>query len=281
MAKSKNHTAHNQSYKAHKNGIKKPKRQRHTSTKGMDPKFLRNQRYARKHNKKNGESAAEEEDKEKSLVKTPIYYTICEEPLLLSGSKDECAFTVVLKRSHFAKVMCPSYASGGVGRELWPVYTFRLDSGCIPGALLKLVLPLTLICLKRHLRIQADVLVETPPTLPSNSGNSLLEDLGCLIDDRNRTMINPIHRYSVPVSKITLVEAPTVERIFTLKCYPSVSSRSGGFIMHPPKAKHRFRDKLGHRHLELSTKHVEGDSTLKPLLEDGVSKLALHILVLA
>ncbi|RZB64596.1 60S ribosomal protein L29-1 [Glycine soja] len=61
MAKSKNHTAHNQSYKAHKNGIKKPKRHRHTSTKGMDPKFLRNQRYARKHNKKSGEIATEEE----------------------------------------------------------------------------------------------------------------------------------------------------------------------------------------------------------------------------
>ncbi|KAJ4955839.1 hypothetical protein NE237_012622 [Protea cynaroides] len=61
MAKSKNHTAHNQSHKAHRNGIKKPKRHRHTSTKGMDPKFLRNQRYARKHNKKEGESATEEE----------------------------------------------------------------------------------------------------------------------------------------------------------------------------------------------------------------------------
>jgi hypothetical protein len=35
MAKSKNHTAHNQSYKAHKNGIKKPKRNRQTSTKGV------------------------------------------------------------------------------------------------------------------------------------------------------------------------------------------------------------------------------------------------------
>ncbi|VVB15361.1 unnamed protein product [Arabis nemorensis] len=34
MAKSKNHTAHNQSAKAHKNGIKKPRRHRHTSTKG-------------------------------------------------------------------------------------------------------------------------------------------------------------------------------------------------------------------------------------------------------
>nr|TKS14997.1 hypothetical protein D5086_0000036640 [Populus alba] len=61
MAKSKNHTAHNQSHKAHQNGIKKPKRHRHTSTKGMDPKFLRNQRYARKHNKKCGETASEEE----------------------------------------------------------------------------------------------------------------------------------------------------------------------------------------------------------------------------
>ncbi|KDD77162.1 hypothetical protein H632_c6p6 [Helicosporidium sp. ATCC 50920] len=52
MAKSKNHTAHNQSAKAHKHGIRKPKRQRHTSQKGRDPKFLRNQRYARKGNNK-------------------------------------------------------------------------------------------------------------------------------------------------------------------------------------------------------------------------------------
>ncbi|XP_019255269.1 PREDICTED: 60S ribosomal protein L29-2-like [Nicotiana attenuata] len=60
MAKSKNHTAHNQSYKAHRNGIKKPRKHRHRSSKGMDPKFLRNQRYARKHNNKNVESANEE-----------------------------------------------------------------------------------------------------------------------------------------------------------------------------------------------------------------------------
>ncbi|RWW72073.1 hypothetical protein BHE74_00020148 [Ensete ventricosum] len=74
MAKSKNHTAHNQSYKAHKNGIKKPRKHRHTSTKGvlifldllpsgnlMDPKFLRNQRYARKHNSKGDTSGSEAE----------------------------------------------------------------------------------------------------------------------------------------------------------------------------------------------------------------------------
>jgi len=52
MAKSKNHTTHNQGHKNHRNGIKKPPSQRHSSTKGMDPKFLRNQRFAKKHNKK-------------------------------------------------------------------------------------------------------------------------------------------------------------------------------------------------------------------------------------
>lgn len=35
MAKSKNHTAHNQTYKAHKNGIKKPKNHRKKSLKGV------------------------------------------------------------------------------------------------------------------------------------------------------------------------------------------------------------------------------------------------------
>lgn len=62
MAKSKNHTVHNQSYKAHKNGIKKPRRHRHISTKGMDPKFLRNQRYGRKHNNKKEASESEAEE---------------------------------------------------------------------------------------------------------------------------------------------------------------------------------------------------------------------------
>jgi len=48
MAKSKNHTAHNQNRKAHRNGILRPMRQFYSSTKGMDPKFLRNQRFAKK-----------------------------------------------------------------------------------------------------------------------------------------------------------------------------------------------------------------------------------------
>ncbi len=48
MAKSKNHTAHNQTHKQHRNGIRKPKRQRYQSVKGVDPKFLRNQRRATK-----------------------------------------------------------------------------------------------------------------------------------------------------------------------------------------------------------------------------------------
>ncbi|XP_029005527.1 60S ribosomal protein L29 [Betta splendens] len=52
MAKSKNHTTHNQSRKAHRNGIKKPRSHRYESLKGVDPKFLRNLRFAKKHNKK-------------------------------------------------------------------------------------------------------------------------------------------------------------------------------------------------------------------------------------
>lgn len=35
MAKSKNHTAHNQTYKAHRNGIKKPKTFKYKSRKGV------------------------------------------------------------------------------------------------------------------------------------------------------------------------------------------------------------------------------------------------------
>jgi large subunit ribosomal protein L29e len=46
MAKSKNHTNHNQNKKAHRNGIKKAPKFRKMSTKGMCPRFLRNQRFA-------------------------------------------------------------------------------------------------------------------------------------------------------------------------------------------------------------------------------------------
>ena len=46
MAKSKNHTAHNQNKKAHRRGIKKPQKQRYASLKGVDSKYLRNRRRA-------------------------------------------------------------------------------------------------------------------------------------------------------------------------------------------------------------------------------------------
>ncbi|CRK25462.1 60S ribosomal protein L29 [Verticillium nonalfalfae] len=46
MAKSKNSSQHNQSRKAHRNGIKKPKTARYPSLKGTDPKFRRNHRHA-------------------------------------------------------------------------------------------------------------------------------------------------------------------------------------------------------------------------------------------
>ena len=48
MAKSKNHTAHNQNKKAHRLGIKKQSRQRYASLQGGDPKFIRNRRRSLK-----------------------------------------------------------------------------------------------------------------------------------------------------------------------------------------------------------------------------------------
>uniref|UniRef100_A0A2K6RJ26 60S ribosomal protein L29 n=1 Tax=Rhinopithecus roxellana TaxID=61622 RepID=A0A2K6RJ26_RHIRO len=77
MAKSKNHTTHNQSRKWHRNGIKKPRSQRYESLKGVDPKFLRNMRFAKKHNKKglkkmqanNGKAMSARAEAVKALVK--------------------------------------------------------------------------------------------------------------------------------------------------------------------------------------------------------------------
>jgi large subunit ribosomal protein L29e len=62
MAKSKNHTNHNQNKKAHKNGIKKPARQRYSSLTGMDPKYRRNMKFAKKHNRNTPKVAAEKHE---------------------------------------------------------------------------------------------------------------------------------------------------------------------------------------------------------------------------
>ncbi|XP_044525023.1 60S ribosomal protein L29-like [Gracilinanus agilis] len=52
MAKSKNHTTHNQSRKWHRNGIKKPRSLKYESLKEADPKFLRNMPFGKKYKKK-------------------------------------------------------------------------------------------------------------------------------------------------------------------------------------------------------------------------------------
>eukprot|EP00276_Gloeochaete_wittrockiana_P002993 CAMPEP_0184656238 /NCGR_PEP_ID=MMETSP0308-20130426/16056_1 /TAXON_ID=38269 /ORGANISM="Gloeochaete witrockiana, Strain SAG 46.84" /LENGTH=70 /DNA_ID=CAMNT_0027093253 /DNA_START=13 /DNA_END=225 /DNA_ORIENTATION=+ len=52
MAKSKNHTNHNQNKKAHRNGIHKPKPQRYRALKGMDRKYLRNLKAVKRGNMK-------------------------------------------------------------------------------------------------------------------------------------------------------------------------------------------------------------------------------------
>jgi large subunit ribosomal protein L29e len=44
MAKDKNHSSKNQNHKNHRNGIKKPRRQRYASLKGVNQKYLRNRK---------------------------------------------------------------------------------------------------------------------------------------------------------------------------------------------------------------------------------------------
>merc|ERR1712224_803096 len=48
MGKSKNHGYNNQVYKNHRNGIKKTRRPRQMSMDGMNCKFVRNQKFAKK-----------------------------------------------------------------------------------------------------------------------------------------------------------------------------------------------------------------------------------------
>lgn len=73
MAKSKNHTANNQSKKAHRNGIKKTRRPRKgaISMMGVNQKFVRNQKYARNGMKGKGadkdERQAAQKDAQKKL----------------------------------------------------------------------------------------------------------------------------------------------------------------------------------------------------------------------
>uniref|UniRef100_A0A240PLJ1 60S ribosomal protein L29 n=1 Tax=Anopheles atroparvus TaxID=41427 RepID=A0A240PLJ1_ANOAO len=71
MAKSKNHTNHNQNQKAHKNGIKKPKFQRYESTRGMCQKFLRNLRFSKKGNLSHDEQLKRAEENKKKYAGQP------------------------------------------------------------------------------------------------------------------------------------------------------------------------------------------------------------------
>merc|ERR1719359_1404838 len=62
MAKSKNHTNNNQIFKAHRNGIKKARRPRQMSQRGMNCRFIRNQAFAKK-----GMKCDEEKEEQKRL----------------------------------------------------------------------------------------------------------------------------------------------------------------------------------------------------------------------
>ena len=46
MAKDKHHSSKNQNHKNHQNGIKKPKKQKYASLKGVNQRFVRNRKRA-------------------------------------------------------------------------------------------------------------------------------------------------------------------------------------------------------------------------------------------
>jgi len=64
MVKQKNHTARNKTVREHANGIRKVPNFRYKSLKGMDPKFLRNQRFAKKWNNVEGGRGSESSDED-------------------------------------------------------------------------------------------------------------------------------------------------------------------------------------------------------------------------
>ncbi|MCQ2818359.1 MAG: 60S ribosomal protein L29 [archaeon] len=68
MAKSKNHTNHNQGYKNHRNGIKRPRKNLYQSLKGVNAVYLRNRRRAIKFDPNQNKHVArykKEEEEEK------------------------------------------------------------------------------------------------------------------------------------------------------------------------------------------------------------------------
>uniref|UniRef100_A0A0N5AJV0 60S ribosomal protein L29 n=1 Tax=Syphacia muris TaxID=451379 RepID=A0A0N5AJV0_9BILA len=79
MAKSKNHTNHNQNRKDHRNGIKRPKKHRFMSMEGVDKKFLRNLKFAKKHNRKhqNIKKSVEETKRRRHVAFVKLVITKC------------------------------------------------------------------------------------------------------------------------------------------------------------------------------------------------------------
>uniref|UniRef100_L7N133 60S ribosomal protein L29 n=1 Tax=Myotis lucifugus TaxID=59463 RepID=L7N133_MYOLU len=125
MAKSKNHTTHNQSRKWHRNGIKKPPSQRYEPLKGVDPKFLGNMRFAKKHNKKglkkmqanNAKAMSARAEAIKALVKP-------EEPRpnIPKGSSHKLSRLAYIAHPKLGKVLVPTLprGSGSAGQRPRP-----------------------------------------------------------------------------------------------------------------------------------------------------------------
>ncbi|XP_048189382.1 60S ribosomal protein L29-like [Perognathus longimembris pacificus] len=117
MAESKKHTTHNQSRKWHRNCIKKPRSQRYESLKGVDPKFLRNMRFAKKHNKKvfkkmkanKAKAVSTQAEAIKTLVKPKVVSNKCKLPEQPARKLQHLAF---IAHPKLGKRICAYMAKG-------------------------------------------------------------------------------------------------------------------------------------------------------------------------
>ncbi|XP_036154866.1 60S ribosomal protein L29-like [Myotis myotis] len=105
MAKSKNHTRHNQSPKWHRNGIK-PLSRRNEFLKGVDPKFLGNLCFAKKHNKK-GLKKMQANNTKTMIACAEVIKALVEpkevKPSLLKGSRCKLGGLVYVTHTKFGK----------------------------------------------------------------------------------------------------------------------------------------------------------------------------------
>ena len=138
--------------KWHRNGIKKPRSQRYQSLKGVDPKFLRNTHFAKKHNKKglkkmqanNAKAMNAHAEVIKALVKAKEVKAKEVKPKIPKGSSHSSVNLLTLLTPSSGNMLVPTSprVSGSAGQRPRPKPSPRLQMHPQPRLQLRLSLRL-------------------------------------------------------------------------------------------------------------------------------------------